>query len=296
MFSGISRYPVFVFLLAALFAVHAFAQDGGVEGDLNTLENYQPPPMFSSGVSPVLTGPVSEMHPAQKSLPPVPPRKPAVAAIKISVPESPASQPPIPPRRPQIIHAPDSFIKRVRSEVIEAVRTPAMPAPVKTVHADTPSAKISNTPYNDLGGVLSEPSVLDILASIDDGMPEPQDNEPPTPTPAAAAEPDDDIISLGFQPGVTALPADIQASLHGQLKKRTESSRIARLEVRAYASAMDQSASSARRVSLARALEIRNFLTRNGVDPALIDIRPLGDNTAGQPIDRVDIFFIEASH
>ena len=63
----------------------------------------------------------------------------------------------------------------------------------------------------------------------------------------------------------------------------------ARLQLRSYASNIDDSASAARRLSLARALAVRSFLIEAGVNSTRIDVRALGAKNESGPPDRVDL-------
>ena len=62
-----------------------------------------------------------------------------------------------------------------------------------------------------------------------------------------------------------------------------------RLQLRSYASDVNESASAARRLSLARALAVRSFLIEAGVNSTRIDVRALGAKNERGPADRVDL-------
>ncbi|MBT05390.1 MAG: hypothetical protein CMM32_00510 [Rhodospirillaceae bacterium] len=62
-----------------------------------------------------------------------------------------------------------------------------------------------------------------------------------------------------------------------------------RLQLRSYASDVNESASAARRLSLARALAVRSFLIEAGVNSTRIDVRALGAKNEDGPADRVDL-------
>ncbi|MEE2694450.1 MAG: OmpA family protein [Pseudomonadota bacterium] len=62
-----------------------------------------------------------------------------------------------------------------------------------------------------------------------------------------------------------------------------------RLQLRSYASDTNESASAARRLSLARALAVRSFLIEAGVNSTRIDVRALGAKNERGPADRVDL-------
>ena len=64
-----------------------------------------------------------------------------------------------------------------------------------------------------------------------------------------------------------------------------------RVQLLAYASSADGSASSVRRKSLSRALSVRKFLMDKGVQSTRIEVRALGDQNEGGAPDRVDAIF-----
>ena len=64
----------------------------------------------------------------------------------------------------------------------------------------------------------------------------------------------------------------------------------ARVEVRAYTAETAQTESKARRLSLARALAIRDYLVRNGVADDRIDSRALGAAPNETNPDRIELY------
>ena len=70
-----------------------------------------------------------------------------------------------------------------------------------------------------------------------------------------------------------------------------QESKARRLAVHAYAAGEDGSKTSARRISLSRALAVRSFLMDNGVEPTRVDVRALGLETDRKPLERVDLVF-----
>ena len=62
-----------------------------------------------------------------------------------------------------------------------------------------------------------------------------------------------------------------------------------RIQLLAYAGQNNDSASQARRLSLSRALAARSKLIEQGVRSTRIDVRALGNKSAGGPADRIDI-------
>jgi len=65
-----------------------------------------------------------------------------------------------------------------------------------------------------------------------------------------------------------------------------------RLQLKAYAGGTGDSSSSARRLSLSRALAVRSFLIQSGVRSTRIDVRALGRAADSGPPDRVDMILL----
>lgn len=77
------------------------------------------------------------------------------------------------------------------------------------------------------------------------------------------------------------------------LAARLEKQASIRMQLLAYASGENLSASKARRLSLSRALAIRSYLISQGVRSTRIDVRALGNKVpVGRP-DRVDLKIIQ---
>ena len=65
------------------------------------------------------------------------------------------------------------------------------------------------------------------------------------------------------------------------------------LQLMAYAGGESLSSGKARRLSLSRALSVRSYLIENGVRSTRIDVRALGNKTAEEPLNRVDVTIAE---
>lgn len=130
---------------------------------------------------------------------------------------------------------------------------------------------------------------------------EPPPAKPAAPAPKAAAAPQPaptrEIVvptladlSLEFDGTSSELNDTTRQKLTNLLPllKEDESRRLA---VHAYASGEDGSKSSARRISLSRALAVRAYLMDNGIKPTRVDVRALGLETDRKPLERVDLVF-----
>lgn len=73
--------------------------------------------------------------------------------------------------------------------------------------------------------------------------------------------------------------------------KRLKDNPALRIQLLAYASGTQETASKARRLSLSRALVVRSYLIEAGVSSIRIDVRALGNKVEGEPADRVDLVF-----
>jgi outer membrane protein OmpA-like peptidoglycan-associated protein len=118
--------------------------------------------------------------------------------------------------------------------------------------------------------------------------------------PPAAARPDEDAIPSNLtkrsvilfaadasDPAKSALGAikflagDLSASMTGA---------SSRIQLLAYGGAHGDKSSDARRLSLKRALSIRQVLIDDGVSPDRIDVRAMGGTDDSGPTDRVDVY------
>jgi outer membrane protein OmpA-like peptidoglycan-associated protein len=107
-------------------------------------------------------------------------------------------------------------------------------------------------------------------------------------------------LSFGAVPTATDLSidfagesVDLDSVAEGKLKNVIQQMNAAdnMLQVRAYATGQDGSKSSARRISLSRALAVRSYLMDNGIKPHRVNVRALGSETDRSPVDRVDLIF-----
>lgn len=96
------------------------------------------------------------------------------------------------------------------------------------------------------------------------------------------------LLSLPFAAQGESLPSWSAAALP-LLSQALAERPSARLELRAYAAAEGPADREGRHRALARALAVRAFLVAHGIAPQRIDIRALGAQAPGEPLDRVDL-------
>jgi hypothetical protein len=222
--------------------------------DMPVLENYKPPPQLFDD------------PPAE---PDTTPFLTWVAPEEEAKPETVAIKAPAPPRKP-------TSPLRKKSET--AKKAAVKKAPVKKPVPVKTAGKRSKTQLDD-GQRLANPNVRDILASIE-GIKPPKANS-------------SGGVSLAFVSGETALTFDMKNKLLRDYLPRIKSS-TARIAIQAYATPDKTGETSDRRISLARALEIKGFLEAAGIDPGRIDVMPLGNQPDAKAADRVDIVTVSA--
>ena len=138
---------------------------------------------------------------------------------------------------------------------------------------------------------------------------EPLNNAPPPP-PAAATTPDQSAAvpklpkapsapafgpggtrAIAYAAGKADLPDDGQATLQAAVASLKADPAL-RIQLKAYAGGGKESESRARRLSLSRALGVRSFLIKQGIEPTRIDVRALGSNVPDGSADRVDVSLV----
>ena len=98
-------------------------------------------------------------------------------------------------------------------------------------------------------------------------------------------------VQIVFSPGVETLSERDKTTLD-VLVTDLSATPDQRIQLMAYASAQDGTASMARRMALSRALEVRKYLIDSGVRSTRIDVRALGDTAEDGPLDRIDIVLV----
>lgn len=103
------------------------------------------------------------------------------------------------------------------------------------------------------------------------------------------------LISIEFLADETDMPTESQGKLE-QIISGMQQDNSKRLSIIGYASNPDDTISTARRVSLKRALSVRKSLIDSGIESTRINVQAMGNQYEGQGNkDRVDLFFIGES-
>tara|TARA_R110002124_G_scaffold64985_2_gene177616 strand:+ start:421953 stop:423386 length:1434 start_codon:yes stop_codon:yes gene_type:complete len=133
--------------------------------------------------------------------------------------------------------------------------------------------------------------VFDVSQSMqsDDG----DDSYPQTAAPANINQaPSHANASLFFTSGQDQLSDEMKKSIEQNVIPKLLQDTTLRIEIKSYAEAPDESPSSARRLSLSRALDLRTYLLSRKIDSYRMDVRALGNATDTIPMDRIDVGFI----
>ncbi len=202
--------------------------------------------------------------------PPKPAQRPAASA-KLNTPSSPQQAP-----------APES-------PTAAATQTPAAPQPVPAPQAapTPPAATLPEAP----------PPII-ALAPVPPPPPAAQAPPPPPPpisdTATSAASAAGAGLRVTFGPGESDLSPASATAIQNLVKNGPQGDGIS-FNVVAYAAGTPEDPSTARRLSLARALAVRSALIADGVSSTRIYVRALGAQASDAPADRVDLSVLGAN-
>jgi outer membrane protein OmpA-like peptidoglycan-associated protein len=220
-------------------------------------------------------------------------RKPVDSSPRVTTPFKPAGAKPLPKAQVGNVAAQEP----ATGQAAESPRLPeTTPAPAVAEPA-SPQERVAARLPNQTAGGATEGNAMEGLVSENEGNQ--QAALPPAPAPAPALPPG--IAQLVFAPETAALSAEAKATLKDLAARFPAHDENVRLQLIAYASGEGMSASKARRLSLARALSVREYLIANGIEGTRMDVRALGNEAgrlpngspAGSPANRVDIAMIK---
>ena len=223
--------------------------------------------------------------------------------------QPPASRPvrppaPVAPRA--VVHAPATRDTVTPATASAAPSTPSPSAAAPSAPSSSAAAAVPPNPSPAKASAAtpaqrpSLPEAVPDTASITPIAPvtPPPGSPPPPPPPvsekaATAAAPTSSGLRLTFAPGESDLSPDSSASIKqltvGPLGDLTT------FNVMAYAPGKPDDPSTARRISLSRAMAVRSALVADGVPSARIFVRALGEQYGSGPPDRVDISVMGAN-
>ncbi|MBL0319484.1 MAG: OmpA family protein [Alphaproteobacteria bacterium] len=106
----------------------------------------------------------------------------------------------------------------------------------------------------------------------------------PAPVSTLSAKPS---MSIAFGKSSTVLSTEAESQLKTTAQSLSRTGQ--RVKLMSYASVAGQSEAYARRISLQRAIAVRNILTQNGVDGAKVSVQVVGEDPSNKESDRVDL-------
>lgn len=218
-------------------------------------------PVHKTEPDPVSVAPTAPIQPKPEAAPVLPPPvQPAETKPEIVIETPPeAEKPVVAPQKPEIPLVPKAPVKSTAGPI-------PPPDHKNIVKPDAQSAFISKTPK----------------------MVKAEETGQNLPKPVAGK----DKVRLKFDSGTSDLNAEAASALDSVIASLNESDKL-RLQLLAYAQGTQDSASSARRLALSRALAVRAYLMDHNIRPTRVDVRAMGSETQEQPLDRVDVIFIE---
>jgi outer membrane protein OmpA-like peptidoglycan-associated protein len=241
----------------------------------------------------------------RKVTPPV--ETPSLSASAPAASTPPAATPP-PPKRvastppPARTTAPEPDLNSLPENSASRLVGPTPPSAAPAASTPPPpkkTVKPASAPFQPLGsggGPMAVPGGAAAIASQVASGPAPQQTASASPPPSAPAASDTGGLKrqtmIGFATGSSTPGADDINAIHGLAGRLTAALNggAAKVQILAYGGPRGDKSSDSRRLSLKRALVIRELLIEDGVPSEKIDVRAMGGVDDSGPADRVDIF------
>jgi hypothetical protein len=205
------------------------------------------------------------------------------SAPAVAAPEPPAEETPAEPVEEQAA-APEA----PEAPAPEAT-TPEAPEAETSVAAVAPETPTAETAASDPEPLEEQAPEATEEGATEEGSteaeateaPEPDNSQPAAPIPQGG-------IRIVFPSELNDVPPEANAALD-DLASQMLADENMRIQIKCYASGTEETESKARRKSLARCINIRQYLFKKDVRTTRMDVRALGLKSEGQPADRVDI-------
>jgi outer membrane protein OmpA-like peptidoglycan-associated protein len=308
---GMTRPAGAAVVALLLAAAAANAQEGGtatgttgdsVTVDLSVLESLGPAPADASrpGGTVRLIPPAGTLsRPAPPPLTAAPPPPPAELTGGT------APSPPVTGATPAPTKSPAETVRREEPEAapppaVAAPLPPPQEPPAATAGKKTPEAPPPPAVAAPLPPPQEPPAATARKEAPEPAPPAPAVTPPPAQSAALPKPPKAPSApgfgagatrSIAYSAGDTRLPDGAQAVLRAAVAALNSDPAL-RIQLKAYAAGSKEGESPARRLSLSRALGIRSFLIKQGVEPTRIDVRALGSNVPDGSPDRVDVSLV----
>lgn len=206
------------------------------------------------------------------------PNAPAPGVNSGEVPEAPVVETPAPPaeeaapaEEAPAAEAPAEQPAEEQASQEQPAETPAPEAPAAEAPAEQPAEGEA--------AATEEAQPAEVAAA--ETPPEPDNTQAAAPIPEGG-------IRIVFPTELNEVPSEANAALD-DLASQMLADESMRIQIMCYASGTEDTESKARRKSLARCINIRQYLFKKDVRTTRMDVRALGLKSEGQPADRVDI-------
>lgn len=312
------QYIVFILLFFVFLSPSSsLAQEqDDVEINLDVLQDYTPPDMFSSQ-SPSKQPPPLKRSGNMRVLGPdplLPPTPPAIEAEAPDLtPEKPSAPPPLPPKRPTSFKVPQAYIENVLgqndADKKKTTKTKASANKKPAQNGSSPTNDLTERYQNDyLGRDLVDMSAQDVLHSLDgtedittgitEEIAEEITEDISTPVsnlddaaPSPAIEHNNKLIwplVIPFTAESYELPPELKNEIKDRILPYMQRYPEAQIRIDTYAQEpADSKNMNARRISLARALAIRQILQEHGIKEDRTILRASGVDEAAQNTGKV---------
>ena len=232
------------------------------------------------------SAPDRDVDPVPAAPPPPPPPAPEPAAAEPAASTEPRAAPA--PQEEAATPTPETPAPEAPANATAAPETTAVPEPEvqeALEPADTPPAPQAPAPQASVEPPAARPA--DAEPAIETRTSEPQQQAALPPEPDTAVQ-QEVLARVLFTDGQDEVAADGNAALN-DLAQSLQADESQRIQLLAYAAGDSSQVNQARRLSLSRALAVRQFLIAQGIRSTRMDVRALGNNVPDGPPNRVDI-------
>lgn len=224
--------------------------------------------------------------PMPEPTPPAPaPGENAGQAPEVPVVETPpaeeAAETPAPEQTAQYGEQPAPEQPAEEEAAEQAPEEPVQEQAAQEQPAETPEATAAETPPAEEQAAAETEEEQPVEEAAAEAPPEPDNTQPAAPIPQGG-------IRIIFPTDFNDVPGEATAALD-DLAAQMAADESMRIEIKCYASGTADTESKARRKSLQRCINIRQYLFKKDVRTTRMDVRALGLKSEGQPADRVDI-------
>ena len=203
----------------------------------------------------------------------------AILMVSIAIPSTSFARGsvPIPKRRPDVLSVSPAYIKELMSR--KDVVTPKE-VTNKNSHIETQPDPTTETRHGN----------VEIFSGDNNGLP-PSFMEPSAGTDIEKPV-ETTLVSFALDAGQTNLDTNIKYFLKEKAIDLFKNNENLKMEIHAFATAIDGQEDSDVRISLARALEVRSFLIAHDIKPDRLALSPMKQDNIGSA-DRIDLIFLE---